>query len=534
MPALLLRARGLAALALLLLFPVVVLLFVVGLVQAGIWLTLRSVSGAAIPFMISVLIVVALTRAVWNALRSRRPKPLPGPELTAVEHPALWAELEELATAMNQPLPDRVVVHPTVNAFVTTASRRREVMIGYPLLASLTRPQLRAVLAHEMGHLAHGHTGTGWVTYRASSLLEQTIDGLDGSQAQRLVVLYHRLYLRISISVLRDHEHQADVWSARLAGGARAASVFPAIVRLRFVWDLLQERYLPLAAQVEARPPLASALTELTRARAGELNEVVARELTREPSRWDTHPSDAERMARLEALPGTNPATDTDPATGLRTATDADAPAWQLLGRPSGLSAPKAPKAPTAPDVAWTALLAIEAALLPPDTITATWEQVMDRSELSTARRDVHLVQSHPIGSGPDRRANLRELLETLSSESGRHIGAALIRADLPRGYWEGALNIATARAARAALLVALADQGRARAVLRWDHPSPALQYRTAVDEFRSWPEELTLPGPLDPALVTRALEWLVRDGIDVDAALRTEVPSETKAGDRG
>jgi Zn-dependent protease with chaperone function len=507
-----LRARALAALAVLVLFPVFVVLLVAAIVLAAGWLTEKvSSSVGSHVFVLVIPLLLAVGAAVRDVARARRPRPVPGHELTRQDHPALWSELDQLARAMNQPQPDRVVVLPTVNAFVTTAAGHREVMIGYPLLAGLSRPQLRSVLAHEMGHLAHGHTRTGGLAYRAGGVLQQTVTRLDGGLVRHLVVAYYRFYLLISMSVLRDHERQADEWSARLAGGPEAASVFPELARLDAVWTLLGDRYLPLAAQVNARPALWEAINQLSDGHKAELDAFVTQQVARKPSRWSTHPADAERMSRLRAAPAlTGPGGEHQPA-------------WLLLG--------KQQPGPFDPDLAGAALVEVEAGLLSAQTSPASWEQVVNDAELDSARHQVGFVLDQLAVHWPERQPTLRNLLDVLSGGpdgSGGVLVGPLLRGDLAPDRRPAALVAAIGSTAHSAVLLTLADQGRARMVLRWDGPAQ-LEYRDPSGEVQPWPSDLAPASPFDAAQVARILDRLVRDGIDVDTPLLPDPGTATE-----
>jgi hypothetical protein len=406
---------------------------------------------------------------------------------------------------MQQPEPDRVVTLPMVNAFVTTASGHREVMIGYPLLAGLSRGQLRSVLAHEMGHLAHGHTRTGGLAYRASGVLEQTVARLDKSLVRRFVVGYHRLYLLISMSVLRDHERQADDWSARLVGGPEAASAFPAVARLGAVWDLLVDDLLPLAASVNARPPLVQAIHELSAGHQTKLDWFVDQRVNRKPSRWSTHPSDSERIQRLQSAPAVQPAPE---------------PAWHVLGRQTSWTLD--------PQVGGNALLAIEADLLGEDMNPASWEQVVHESQVLEVRESVGFLVDQLSAQVPHRPANLRSTLEILSTGARGPAGALvtpLMRGDLPVEQRPAALEASIATAARASIYLTLVDQGRAWTSMRWDGPGE-LAYRRSSGEVVASPPELEITVPLDGEQAARILGWLAWDGIDIDAPFVTDAVS--------
>jgi Zn-dependent protease with chaperone function len=507
-----LRLRGLAALIVLVLFPLFVTALIILIVMIG-WATVKISSTAGAHILVLVVpLMVAVGASVRDIMKARKPEPLPGHELPRHDHPALWAELDSLAAAMDQPQPDRVVVLPTVNAFVTTAAGRREVMIGYPLLAGLTRVQLRSVLAHEMGHLAHGHTRSSRLAYRAGGLLKHTVSRLDGGIVRFLIVGYHRLYLLIAMSVLRDHERQADDWSARLIGGQEAASTFPMVARLDRVWEMLTEVYLPLAVQVQARPPLCQAIYELSEANQAELDRFVAAAIAREPSHWDTHPADAERMRRLEATPA-----QTTAAAGPPEA------AWHLLGR-------QIPRRTGAldPDIAGAALLRIEAELFLEQLTPATWAQVVHEATVQEVRQSLGFFLDQFAIQYPGRPANLRTVLPVLASGSQGAAGvlvAPLLSGALTPQQRAAAIESQIGVAARAATLITLTDQGRAWAAVSWDSLL-GWRYREPAGQAVEWPVELVPELPLSHSQAVRMLDRLVRDGVDIDAPLSVDPSS--------
>jgi Zn-dependent protease with chaperone function len=515
-----LRLRGLAALVVLVLFPFFVLFLAIALLMGGIWVA-EHVSGnlgGHVALLIFPLLLAVLS-AVRDIIKARKPPPVPGDELKREDHPALWSELDALANAMQQPRPDRVVVLPTVNAFVTTAAGHREVMIGYPLLAGLSRAQLRAVLAHEMGHLAHGHTRTGGLAYRAGGLLEHTLGRLDNGLLHFIVAAYYRFYLLISMSVLRDHERQADEWSARLAGGPESASVFPALARLGAVWSVLCDSYLPLAGQVKARPDLREAIERLTESNQTQLDAAVAHQLALSPSRWSTHPADSERMQRLQTAPALSAQAPKMVAAGqVSTSTNEFEAAWHLLGR-------QQPWVPLDQNLAAAALRQIEAGLMSPEAAPASWAQIVQTSQLEDVRNHVELLLDQFRRQAPGRRASVRELLTALA-DSGPALLTPLLRGDLPPERRDTIVQQAVTEAARAAILLTVADQGRGRSVLRWDAPAQ-WQFLQSDRNAVPWPDELSPAEPLTRAEAGRLLDLLTRNGINVDAALGIE--SEAK-----
>src|SRR4051794_10227691 len=261
------KFRSVVALLLLAGFPLVV--FGIGgtVVAAGIWLA--SVQGR-LGFevgLFGVALLGSLLAAVTSAVRAR-PRPLDGPELTRLAEPVLWQVIDVLTGRMGVQGPRRIVLDPQVNAAVTEVAGHREMVIGLPLLAALTRDELLSVVAHELGHYAHGHTRLTALTYRWSLLVENVLIRIDNRLVRGLLTSYYQLYLLFASAARRQQELQADEWSPRLISPTAAAS---ALLRLRQVdacWSRLVADYLPLTGPARRRPQLTVGLRALIAADA--------------------------------------------------------------------------------------------------------------------------------------------------------------------------------------------------------------------------------------------------------------------------
>lgn len=75
---------------------------------------------------------------------------------------------------------------------------------------TLTVSQLRAVLAHELGHLAGGDTRLGPLAYRTEELLANLVGRLGGSVSGWVFHAYWKLQHRLSSKVRRGQELVAD------------------------------------------------------------------------------------------------------------------------------------------------------------------------------------------------------------------------------------------------------------------------------------------------------------------------------------
>lgn len=234
--------------------------------------------------------------------------------LTGQDQPELWAEVVRLADAVGTRPPDEIHLVPEVNAAVKEDASvlglrggKRTLLIGIPLLVGLTANQLRAVLAHELGHYSGAHTRLGPLTYRGRVQIGRTIDGLrDHPILRRVFHGYALLYLLVSQRVSRDQEYEADAAAARLTSADDLVATLRELPVLTAAWEHYLESYVGWAANAGVRPRAVVGgfrrmLTDPGRAEA--LAALRAREPADTASRYDSHPTFAQRKAALAGIP---------------------------------------------------------------------------------------------------------------------------------------------------------------------------------------------------------------------------------------
>ena len=231
------------AVALMVVFYALAVAVVVGLIFAGIGLfhTLGGIRGRGV-LMIAILAIVCFSAAlviVWSVLpRWDRFEP-PGPEVTADQHPELFAEIRRIAQATGQREPAHVYLVPEVNAFVAQRGgimgigSSRVMGIGLPLMRTLQVDELRAVLAHEMGHFYGGDTKLGPWIYKTRGALARTVmnlarAGAHAEEADSIGLVFRVVkapfhwfllgFMRISQAISRAQEYSADAVAVRAEG----------------------------------------------------------------------------------------------------------------------------------------------------------------------------------------------------------------------------------------------------------------------------------------------------------------------------
>ncbi|MFI1722657.1 M48 family metalloprotease [Streptomyces sp. NPDC020489] len=292
---------------------------------------------------VTVLLAAAILRGLFTFLRAGRLGPVPeGVAVTPKDQPVLWEQVRAAAEVTGQRPPDELYLVAEVNAAVAEQSRmlgllhgRRRMYLGLPLLAGLTVPQLRAVLAHEFGHYGNLDTRLGGVTMRGRAALLHTVEAFQEGSTEfhqaigALYVGYARLYLRTTQSVARHQELAADRMAARHAGRDTTVAALRAIPVLTGAHTHYLETYAAMGISLGALPPVGEVhggFRQLLAARTGErLAALSAGQRPPRPHPYDSHPPTAERIARLEQLPADDrPDEPTDETTGLALLRDTD------------------------------------------------------------------------------------------------------------------------------------------------------------------------------------------------------------------
>lgn len=339
--------RAVIAVALMILFYATALAAIAGLGYAGLVIFgyLGEAGGA-------VLMVVVAGAACWAAAGviawSVAPRldrfEAPGPEVTAREQPALFDQLRRLAAATGEDLPAHVYLVDDVNAFVAARGglmgfgSRRVMGIGLPLLRAISVKELRAVLAHELGHFYGGDTRLGPWIYKTRGGVARTVANLSRAQARGAVVHalvsslfwivrapflgFAKIYLRISQAVSRAQELSADRVAVRVEGAAALVGGLKKTHAAALAHALyLRNEVAPLVER-GALPPVGEGFSRFLRDERIDtiLDDAVDTELRQGAAQpYDSHPSLRERIAAAHAAPGDAGDDDARPAIELVT-----------------------------------------------------------------------------------------------------------------------------------------------------------------------------------------------------------------------
>lgn len=298
----------------------VMLSIVLGVASAAL-VVIFGIAATPIGWGILILLVQLSSDGVEKYIRLLstllvRVEPPRGLALTRAHAPGLFACIEEVRAELKIPTIHQVLLTREVNASVTSVPRalllgnKRYLSVGLPLLDALNPQQARAVIAHELGHLARADGRFGaWLYAVATSwgYLEEHVRGKPGGRAvDWFLVRYMPRFNAYSSVLRRAREFEADAFAARLCGAQVAGST---LVELRLraeqlgaaLLDQLKER-----ANQEPEPPgglYFEARALLHQPLGDEADTWLAEALAEAPDALSTHPVLSARLAALGAEP---------------------------------------------------------------------------------------------------------------------------------------------------------------------------------------------------------------------------------------
>jgi Zn-dependent protease with chaperone function len=226
--------------------------------------------------------------------------------------------VDEVCTKLNAPRIDRIILTDELNAaayqtmgFLSIVGTRRIMLIGVPLLRLMTEAEIRAVIAHEVGHFSRDHGRLGHWVYLVRSKWEHYLsewagDGFVDRMLKRSAAHFVPRFLERSSAWSIRCEYEADALAARATGNHALAE---GLCRLEWVGHWLQhdlQVFLDRCQQLEADAPMDfwdrvhRQMAELDPASFVKAVEGVKE---RKKGTFDTHPPLPERLAALGLTP---------------------------------------------------------------------------------------------------------------------------------------------------------------------------------------------------------------------------------------
>lgn len=286
-------------------------------------LLLLAVAALILAPSIAVLVwvtipLIALAAVVLRSLWVRLP-PSEGVRVTRREAPDLFGLLREVRRELRAPRLHGVWVDGSFNASVAQTPRlgivgpyKNTLVVGLPLMQGLLPEELRAVLAHELGHISRRHGRTSAWVYRLRETWEAVLTHFESTGHWGVVLFrpFLRWYVprfeRTSLALARAHELEADRASVLCVGVETTAS---ALARSAVGGNFLAEQFWPELweqAEHDPTPPRPYALVGRPLRKAGEHEDAerwLAAALAAEPGADTTHPSLGARLLALGLEP---------------------------------------------------------------------------------------------------------------------------------------------------------------------------------------------------------------------------------------
>lgn len=242
-----------------------------------------------------------------------------GIRVTEGDVPELFKEIRAMQQQLNSSNIDHVLLVNEYNASVVQVPRfgvigghENYLVLGVPLMLSMSNDAFRAVIAHELGHLSKSHSRfAGWI-YRTRVTWSHLIDQLEEREPwgtflfRWFINWFVPRFQAYTFVYARHNEYEAD----RIARDLTTKdAISECLCRIKIYkghmnqhfWDPLIQK-----TEVQAKPP--AAFSEMKTYFRLPMNETLAESLIREALEEvtgldDTHPSLSDRLRYLDVKP---------------------------------------------------------------------------------------------------------------------------------------------------------------------------------------------------------------------------------------
>lgn len=273
------------------------------------WLCIIMMCLPIFPFILSTL--VSFRVLFKNGL------PPVGIYLNRTEFTKLFNLIDELTAKLKVPKLKYVLLTEDLNASVIQISKlgifgwhENYLILGIPLMATLSYDEFRSVLAHEIGHLSGNHSRfNGWI-FRLRETLAQMLEymqrvneGHPSIFVTPFVKWYIPFFDAYSFVLARTNEYDADKFALRIAGAENCAL---SLIKIELVNGFIKNKFWNhIYQQIEYQPkPPADAYTQLLKA-LSEPNtfksnyDFLKKALARKTNNLDTHPCLTQSLKNL-------------------------------------------------------------------------------------------------------------------------------------------------------------------------------------------------------------------------------------------
>jgi Zn-dependent protease with chaperone function len=325
-----LRVAALAAFGYLYIFVAIALLLGVAIFIGAIAVYGHFINKFTI-YLVLIFIVPAfmILRSLWVTF----PEPT-GTRLNRKQVPELFALVNRLTKSLQAPPFHQILLTTEFNASVVQVPRlgifgwqKNYLILGLPLMQSLSPEQFQAVLAHEIGHLSGNHSRfAGWI-YRVRKTWMQILERFQTDQGAEVVAMsfygfinwYSPLLNAYSFVLARANEYEADRCAADSVGNQHTAEALILIgVKSQYIDNSYWKN---VGQQVNTQPePPTAPFADLAQSLQHEIepetyNKLLERSLAIKTDNSDTHPCLSDRLQALGFNPSSLPVMSFSPVT---------------------------------------------------------------------------------------------------------------------------------------------------------------------------------------------------------------------------
>ncbi len=280
------------------------------LLTAGLFIAVLLLRPVSQLLLLLGFIFVTILRSLWIKI-----SPPEGIELDRSQVPELFQEIDKISCDLKSIRIEKVLIDDETNAQASQIPRfgligpaKNYLIIGLPLLLSLSPDEFRSVLAHEFGHFSGQHGKFGSWVYRINETWDNLRFNLGSRKLAHAIfgVFFDWFQPRFSAATFvlrRENEHEADSVACQIAGKRAAAT---ALVRIRIVGPLIDQKFwVPYYARVKSEPtPPEEGLNDLVSFSSGGISPdfsrpLIEKALARKTDYSDTHPCLRERLAEM-------------------------------------------------------------------------------------------------------------------------------------------------------------------------------------------------------------------------------------------
>ncbi|WP_428909622.1 M48 family metalloprotease [Niallia sp. Krafla_26] len=227
------------------------------------------------------------------------------------EAPELEKTILEISNKLKTPKIHTIVLDDDFNAAVLQqhkfglfGSKKNILLIGIPLMSSLTREQFTSVLAHELAHISHSDTSIGAMIYRVRMTWSQLMHSLENNDQvgtslfQKFIKWFYPRYSAHTFVMARQQEYAADAADAKVTSPETVRDTLCAVsIGSQYYYEKYFKELFEESSKTNVVPQPYSQFFD----KFQKLDLVVAKaflknELEMESNVFDTHPCLTDRL----------------------------------------------------------------------------------------------------------------------------------------------------------------------------------------------------------------------------------------------